>query len=59
MIVGGKSVPDPAEEDAGGDKGQTRGSGDTRRPGMGGDIPDDISGDTRGSGDTRKPGTGA
>jgi hypothetical protein len=57
MVVGGKSVPDPDEEEIGPD-GQPRGSGDTRQPGVAEEGDDDISGDTRGSGDTRLPGSG-
>jgi hypothetical protein len=70
MVVGGKAVPDPDEQDAGGPDGQPRGSGDTRPPEIDGDTRgsgdtrapeidgDEIDGDTRGSGDTRAPSTG-
>jgi hypothetical protein len=50
MVTGGKAVPDPEEGQAGGDdQGQTRDSGDTRKPA-------EMEADTRDSGDTRKPG---
>ena len=48
MVTGGKDVPDPDEEDAGGPKGAPRDSGDNRKPA-------EFDAEARDSGDNRKP----